>query len=240
MLRRVELTSIDINYTHFLFIEKDMLISIEKNNLKQRITKKTFNITNKPGIYFASGVTNLLRSHDSWLKWKMNDYFGLTNLEKRCDTRKLSDYKHSWEQEFLSKEYINDEVKKEKIFSLYYHEMIDNIYLVLDISNGKEYDNLDYDEVKLRLLQDKDSLEYKLMREIYGEYSNMDSAIMEPWNRHTLKNVSIKAKDIRIVSNIDKTINALEVLKYFYDNYKDTKYDLLDDFMSYVNDLTCS
>lgn len=236
MLRRVDLKDIDVNYTHFYFTQLDKLDSIEKNNLKQKAAKNSFNISSKPSIYFVSGVSSLLKNHDVWLKWKLNEMFGAASLEKRYEEKEANDYKYMWEQEFLSKEYINDTEKKNKLFQVYYHDMLENIYLVLDISNGKEYDNLDYDEVKLRLLQDKDSKEYKLMKEIYGDYSNMDNAIMEPWNRHTVKYAIVKAKDIRIVSSNDKTVNVIDTLKYFYENYKDCKYDLLDDFIKWVLD----
>lgn len=234
MLRRVDIKDIDIKNTHFYLTELDKLESIEKNNLKAKEIKNTFNESDKPRIYFASGTSNLLKNQDVWLKWKMNELYGISSLEKRYSGRELEDYKHLWIQEVLSKEYKNDTKKKTKLFQNYYYDLIDSIYLVLDISNGKEYDNLDYDLVKLKLLQDKDSLEYKFMKEIYGSFSNMDSAIMEPWNRHTLKYAKVKARDIRIVSENDKTINAVEVLRYFYDNYKDTDYDLLDDFFTWL------
>ena len=41
-------------------------------------------------------------------------------------------------------------------------------------------------------------------------------------------------KDIRVVKLDVLDANVVDILKYVYDNYKDTKYDLLDDFMLWL------
>ena len=58
---------------------------------------------------------------------------------------------------------------------------------------------------------------------------------MERWNMHTLKNINIKPQNITILE-VNGSDNALDILIFFYDKFKDQKYDLLDDFIKYAKE----
>ena len=99
-----------------------------------------------------------------------------------------------------------------------------------DIKNNKD----EYDEVKVKYNLDKDSTDYLIMKKIYGDYSDFDSKVMESWNMSTFRRRYVMTKDIRVVKLDVLDANVVDILKYVYDNYKDTKYDLLDDFMLWL------
>lgn len=107
-------------------------------------------------------------------------------------------------------------------------------YLELNLTNGYDYDKNDYDEVKLRLSKDPTSVDYLLMKEMYGEYSDVTNINMEDWNMHTIRNRYVKPRFIRVITYKDKDITVIELLKLIYKKYKDTNYDLLDDFMTWL------
>lgn len=109
--------------------------------------------------------------------------------------------------------------------------MLENVYLDLNLTNGYDYDKNDYDEVKMRLNKDTNSIEYLLMKEMYGSYSDTTNNNMESWNMHTIRNRYVKSRLIRVVTYKDKDLTVIEMLKLIYEKYKDTDYDLLDDFM---------
>lgn len=51
---------------------------------------------------------------------------------------------------------------------------------------------------------------------------------------HTIRQRHIKPRFIRVIKMDNKDANVIEIIKYLYNNYKDTKYDLLDDFMIWL------
>jgi hypothetical protein len=162
--------------------------------------------------------------------------YGECNLRKKYDGDDYSGKLHAWIQEFLSKEYKNDETKKNALFTKYYHDMLENVYLDLNLTNGYDYDKNDYDEVKMRLNKDTNSIEYLLMKEMYGSYSDTTNNNMESWNMHTIRNRYVKSRLIRVVTYKDKDLTVIEMLKLIYEKYKDTDYDLLDDFMLWLRE----
>ena len=131
-------------------------------------------------------------------------------------------------------ELLKDDYRKNIVFTKYYHDMLEYCYMVLNVSNGCDYNRLEYDEIKTKFNHDEDSTDYLIMKEIYGEYSNFDSKIMDSWNMSTFRGRYVATKDIRVVTLDNKDANVIDILKYVYDNYKDTEYDLLDDFMFWL------
>lgn len=234
MLRRVELKELNLENTYFHFTKECNLERIEAKNLIPLIGENSAMIEDTKKIFFSVGASGVLKLHDVWLKWLMNRMFGEYNLRKKYDEEEYNKKIYSWMQEFLSKDYKNDEAKKNAVFTKYYHDMLECVYLELNISNGCDYDNEDYDEAKVRVNQNPDSVEYLFMKEIYGDYSNVDSNKMESWNMHTIRQRHIKPRFIRVIKMDNKDANVIEIIKYLYNNYKDTKYDLLDDFMIWL------
>ena len=234
MLRRVELKELNLENTYFHFTKECNLERIEAKNLIPLIGENSAMIEDTKKIFFSVGASGVLKLHDVWLKWLMNRMFGEYNLRKKYDEEEYNKKIYSWMQEFLSKDYKNDEAKKNAVFTKYYHDMLECVYLELNISNGCDYDNEDYDEAKVRVNQNPDSVEYLFMKEIYGDYSNVDSNKMESWNMHTIRQRHIKPRFIRVIKMDNKDANVIEIIKYLYNNYKDTDYDLLDDFMIWL------
>lgn len=234
MLRRVELKELNLENTYFHFTKECNLERIEAKNLIPLIGENSAMIEDTKKIFFSVGASGVLKLHDVWLKWLMNRMFGEYNLRKKYDEEEYNKKIYSWMQEFLSKDYKNDEAKKNAVFTKYYHDMLECVYLELNISNGCDYDNEDYDEAKVRVNQNPDSVEYLFMKEIYGDYSNVDSNKMESWNMHTIRQRHIKPRFIRVIKMDNKDANVIEIIKYLYNNYKDADYDLLDDFMIWL------
>lgn len=234
MLRRVNLCDLDLDRAYFHFTKTIDLARIEKNNLTPEISASLAMVVSSRRLYFSTGVNGMLKYHDVYLKWMMNNTYGEKNLRKKYDDDVFKTKMYEWTKEFLSNEYKNDEYKKNTIFTKYYHDMLECTYLVINVSNACDYNKDEYDEVKVKYNLDKDSTDYLIMKKIYGDYSDFDSKVMESWNMSTFRRRYVMTKDIRVVKLDVLDANVVDILKYVYDNYKDTKYDLLDDFMLWL------
>lgn len=234
MLRRVNLCDLDLDRAYFHFTKTIDLARIEKNNLTPEISASLAMVDSSRRLYFSTGVNGMLKYHDVYLKWMMNNTYGEKNLRKKYDDDVFKTKMYEWTKEFLSNEYKNDEYKKNTVFTKYYHDMLECTYLVINVSNARDYNKDEYDEVKVKYNLDKDSTDYLIMKKIYGDYSDFDSKVMESWNMSTFRRRYVMTKDIRVVKLDVLDANVVDILKYVYDNYKDTKYDLLDDFMLWL------
>ena len=234
MLRRVNLCDLDLDIAYFHFTKTIDLARIEKNNLTPEISASLAMVDSSRRLYFSTGVNDMLKYHDVYLKWMMNNTYGEKNLRKKYDDDVFKTKMYEWTKEFLSNEYKNDEYKKNTVFTKYYHDMLECTYLVINVSNACDYNKDEYDEVKVKYNLDKDSTDYLIMKKIYGDYSDFDSKVMESWNMSTFRRRYVMTKDIRVVKLDVLDANVVDILKYVYDNYKDTKYDLLDDFMLWL------
>lgn len=234
MLRRVNLCDLDLDRAYFHFTKTIDLARIEKNNLTPEISASLAMVDSSRRLYFSTGVNGMLKYHDVYLKWMMNNTYGEKNLRKKYDDDVFKTKMYEWTKEFLSNEYKNDEYKKNTVFTKYYHDMLECTYLVINVSNACDYNKDEYDEVKVKYNLDKDSTDYLIMKKIYGDYSDFDSKVMESWNMSTFRRRYVMTKDIRVVKLGVLDANVVDILKYVYDNYKDTKYDLLDDFMLWL------
>lgn len=234
MLRRVNLCDLDFDRAYFHFTKTIDLARIEKNNLTPEISASLAMVDSSRRLYFSTGVNGMLKYHDVYLKWMMNNTYGEKNLRKKYDDDVFKTKMYEWTKEFLSNEYKNDEYKKNIVFTKYYHDMLECTYLVINVSNACDYNKDEYDEVKVKYNLDKDSTDYLIMKKIYGDYSDFDSKVMESWNMSTFRRRYVMTKDIRVVKLDVLDANVVDILKYVYDNYKDTKYDLLDDFMLWL------
>lgn len=234
MLRRVNLCDLDLDRAYFHFTKTIDLARIEKNNLTPEISASLTMVDNPRRLYFSTGVSGILKYHDVYLKWMMNNMYGEKGLRKKYDDDEFNTKMYEWTKEFLSDEYKNDEYKKNTVFTKYYHDMLECMYLVINVSNACDYNKDEYDEIKVKHSLNKDSTDYLILKKIYGNYSDFDSKVMESWNMGTFRRRYVMTKDIRVVNLDSLNDNVINILKYVYDNYKDTKYDLLDDFMIWL------
>ena len=234
MLRRVDLKDLELSRAYFHFDKISNLGRIEKDDLTSKIADCSALIKETRRIYFSTGVSGILKFHDVYLKWRMNETFGKRAIENKYDDNLKKTKIYEWNRTFITKEYKKDDYRKNIVFTKYYHDMLEYCYMVLNVSNGCDYNRLEYDEIKTKYNHDEDSTDYLIMKEIYGEYSNFDSKMTDSWNMATFRGRYVATKDIRVVTLDNKDANVIDILKYVYDNYKDTEYDLLDDFMLWL------
>ena len=234
MLRRVDLQDLELSRAYFHFDKISNLGRIEKDDLTSKIADCSALIKETRRIYFSTGVSGILKFHDVYLKWRMNETFGKRAIENKYDDNLKKTKIYEWNRTFITKEYKKDDYRKNIVFTKYYHDMLEYCYMVLNVSNGCDYNRLEYDEIKTKFNHDEDSTDYLIMKEIYGEYSNFDSKMTDSWNMATFRGRYVATKDIRVVSLDNKDANVIDILKYVYDNYKDTEYDLLDDFITWL------
>lgn len=234
MLRRVDLKDLELSRAYFHFDKISNLGRIEKDDLTSKIADCSALIKETRRIYFSTGVSGILKFHDVYLKWRMNETFGKRAIENKYDDNLKKTKIYEWNRTFITKEYKKDDYRKNIVFTKYYHDMLEYCYMVLNVSNGCDYNRLEYDEIKTKFNHDEDSTDYLIMKEIYGEYSNFDSKMTDSWNMATFRGRYVATKDIRVVTLDNKDANVIDILKYVYDNYKDTEYDLLDDFITWL------
>ena len=167
---------------------------------------------------------------------KINEAEGLIDelLRKKYDDDVFNAKMYEWSKEFLTDNYKSDQYKKNAVFTKYYHDMLECMYLVINVSNACDYNKDEYDEIKVKYNLDKNSTDYLIMKKIYGDYSDFDSKVMELWNMSTFRRRYVMTKDIRVVILDTLDVNVIDILKYVYENYKNIKYDLLDDFMLWL------
>ena len=234
MLKRVDLETLNIKNAYFHFTKTENLKRISDANLIPKIGKNAEMIEENEKVFFSIGADGVLKLHDVWLKWMMNRMFGEVSLRKKYDDDEYKNKLYEWTDEFLNKKYKVDVAKKNALFTKHYHDMLECSYLLLELTDGYDYDKNDYDEVKVRLNRNPNSLEYSFMKEMYGSYSDVTSNKMDAWNMHMIKNRYVKPRFISVVTINNNEVNVIDVLKFMYNKYKNIDYDLLDDFMVWL------
>ena len=139
MLRRVKLCDLDLDRAHFHFTKTIDLSRIEKNNLTSDISASLAMADNTKRIHFSTGISNILKYHDVYLKWLMNNMYGEKSLRKKYDDDVFNTKMYEWTKEFLNDDYKSDQYKKNAVFTKYYHDMLECMYLVINVSNACDY-----------------------------------------------------------------------------------------------------
>ena len=225
----------------FHFTGEENLINIQEIGLQPRIGMNSNGLEKTSKIFFSKGFDGLLQNLDVWIKYKFHrafnevDGYGFYKGKTIEERKRLVE---EWEKEFLSKDYLKDDEKKEKVFEKIYKGIKTQKYLLLDLEKEIDFKYNDIDEIKEYNLEEKNkgnSTRYLYAKEMYGNYSNVDSNIVDKWNMHTLPNYGVAKEKISKVITKDGKDDALSILQYIYINYrnKEDKYDILDDFMTY-------
>ena len=162
----------------------------------------------------------------------VNDRLGMYKNETEEEHKERMS---KWTKEFLSKEYLNDQEKKDKLFEYVYKYFKERTYLQLDIKDGIEYDSNDKDEAKEKLLSNQDYMPSAYAKMMYGEFSNMDTVVMDDWNMHTKSNIGVDKSKIKQVTTKDGKTDMLSIIIDLYDKYKNMPHSgfLLDEFVEY-------
>ena len=90
----------------------------------------------------------------------MNEIFGKKAIENKYDDNLKKTKIYEWNRTFITKEYKKDDYRKNIVFTKYYHDMLEYCYMVLNVSNGCDYNRLEYDEIKTKFNHDEDSTDY--------------------------------------------------------------------------------
>lgn len=241
--KKCKLSDLDVENTYFHFTDENSLMSINQNGLISNIGKHSDGIDEKASIFFSSGMISTLQGTNTWIKWLMHRMYGEKNqfgiyngLEEEEKNLKY----HEWGKAFLSKEYLVDNKRKEKVFELSYHSLKEKIFLTVDLKPEVDFSSDDIDYNKKNALDQKEMgniKPYLYMKEMYGEYSDVDSIIMDKWNMHTYFDAKIEPERIMQVTDSSGRTDMLHILMEMYDRckvYGDIKLDILDDFMFYA------
>ena len=237
-MKRVILEELDKENTFFHFTRKENIKSIEQNGLMSTKGQNAKNVEITPKIFFSKGIEGILELTDVWIKWMMNNAYSMKNLYGFYDTlskQEIMEKASTWDKEFRNRSYLEDKEKKEKVFELVYQKMKQGVYLSLDLESGKDFDYLDIDENKEKSLQLKrkgNIVNYRYTKEMYGSYSNVDSIKMEKWNMHTILYKNIDKERVSQVITKSGEEDILSIIRVIYQ--KNNKYDILNDYMDYV------
>lgn len=241
-MKEILLDELDDNNSFFHFTKIENIKSISKTGLEARKGPNS-DIANEPftTVFFSKGKKGILENSDAWLKWFMyhayneDNMFGFYRQEKD-----VKGQVEKWYQEFYSRKYLEDTEKQERLFAVISKSMQRAVYLSLDLEPGNEFDYNDYDNLKVKTLKEKASgndIRYKTSKEMYGSFSNIDSPIMDSWNMHTKIATSIPKEKIAQVVTKEGKKDMLSIVIDVYQQKKENEhYDLLDNFIKYVNE----
>ena len=237
-MEKKTIEEIDDN-SYFHFTHKSNYENIDNLGLSATIGCNAIGIEESPKVFFSKGKIGILKVSEVWLRWLMNRIFGEKNMIGIYDNLSSSDKEEEifkWGTEFISGEYKDDNKKKEILFKYFFKYLEDRIYYKLDINEGIEFESSDIDENKNKIkIINRNS--YRLFaKTMYGEFSDIDSLIMDDWNMHTKSNVGIEKNKLQQVITKDGKEDMLSIVIDVYDKYKDMPHKkmLLDDFIEYA------
>lgn len=224
------------SFYHFTLEEN--LSQIEEKGLVPIIGENSEGIEETPKIFFSKGELGIIKATEVWLRWLMNRIYGVNdrlNMRQEMTEEEKNIHISEWTKEFLSGEYKNDKDKKEKLFEYFYKYLKGRIYLQLNMQDGNEYDSNDLDENKVRL-QEQDYMYNAFAKVMYGEFSNMETPVMDDWNMHTKSNKGVEKDKIKQITTKDGKEDMLSIILYLYEKHKDIPHNhfLLDDFVEYA------
>lgn len=234
----VKIKEIDIQNIFLHFTKTKNIEQIRSQGLLAKIGENAMGIEYSKKVFFSKGVEGALKIIDVWMKWSMNRQFGYHSLKNQYQGEKLVEKLSEWSNQFITKEYIKDEEKKKVIFNKMFNDMKDSSYLILGLEEGVDFSYNDIDEAKQFCINQKingNMLTYNFMKEMYGNYSDASTNKLEEWNLHTFSNKNIEKEKISQLTTDSGKKDVTSILVEIYDKYRDknTKYDLLDDYIQY-------
>lgn len=240
-MKKVVLNELDDEMSFFHFSPVAQKKFIEDFGLLAQIGDNAKGVEESPKIFFSKGKMGVLEACDVWIKWMMNNSFGMKDKYGFYQGKTLEQRKNiieEWNNEFLSREYLKDTEKLDKVFELVYKGLKKQVYYKLDLVEGIDFDYQDIDEAKVRALMKKqqgNKIDNIYQKEMYGKFSNVESPIMDSWNMHTKPHKGIEKEKISQVVTTRGTTDGLSIIQEIYETRgKKREWDVLDNFMSYV------
>lgn len=240
---KCKLSDLDFENSYFHFTDEANLKSIKENGLISAIGKHSEGIDKRASIFFTSGMIPTLQGADTWIKFIMHRMYGEKNqfgIYNGLDENEIKSKQHEWGEKFLNREYLQDNYRKEKAFELLYSALKEKIFLTLDLRPEIDFsfDDVDYNKKEaLDKKENGDNIPYLYMKEMYGEYSDADTTVMDKWNMHTYFGTEIEPERIMQVTDSHGRTDMLHILIEMYDkckSYVDFQVDILEDFISYA------
>ena len=117
--KKCTLNDLDIENAYFHFTDKESLKSIRSKGLVSDIGKHSEGIDEKPSIFFSYGMIPTIQGADVWIKWIMHRMYGEKNqfhIYDGLDEDKIKLKQSEWATEFLNKEYLKNDERKEEVF----------------------------------------------------------------------------------------------------------------------------
>lgn len=261
-ISKIDLTKLsdeELQQSCFHYSLKKDKNSIDKNGLETRIGRNSEGIDKLSSIYFSYGIEGALETWDVWLKWRANRLYSpywqeenkdiIEKLENDTATeqeKKEYYYKSElWNEAFSSGKYKEDKEKMEFLYDFQIDEMQASNYYLLYLKEGEEFSFDEVDVKKDANLKRKDTIGYKIFKEMYGPYSDFDSNKVDKWNMNTFlgKQMTITPDRIKQLSLPNGKNDVLSVIEYLYDKYseitpeeKQVKFDILDSYMKYAKE----
>lgn len=241
-LKKCSLHDLDMNHTYFHFTDIAYLEAIREKGLISNIGKHSEGIDEKPSIFFSLGMVATIQGIDVWIKWAMHRMYGEKNqfhIYDELDKIETKLRQSKWATEFINREYLNDDVKKERAFEFISDSLKGKTFLALDLRPGIDFSFDDIDYTKQRALisvENGNTIPYLFMKEMYGNYSDAENTRMDKWNMHTFFDAQVDPNRIRQITDSKGKTDMLHILIELYDkcSSKDCQLDILDDFISYA------
>ena len=118
MLRRVDLQDLELSRAYFHFDQISNLGRIEKDNLTSKQADCSALLKETRRIYFSTGVSGILKFHDVYLKWRMNEIFGKKAIENKYDDNLKKTKIYEWNRTFITKEYKKDDYARILLYGI--------------------------------------------------------------------------------------------------------------------------
>lgn len=225
-MKKIALSSLDMDNTLFHFDVRDIEF-IEQNGFPATIGRDSKNAEKNSKVFFSKGIKGVLDIIDVWIIWRMNrDHQNTEN----------------WTQQFLSSNYLKDENKKEITFNNMYEWLLQRKYYKVDLSEGIDYIENDFDEAKRSALENKrktantEEIPWKFLfaYEMYKDKITHYDETMESWNMHTVTGHGISPDKISLIETEEGKNDALTIIELLYQQYKDKEnFRILNSFMEY-------
>lgn len=228
---------LELNNLFFHFSSKNNYEIFNIEGIKPQIGKNSAGIDKEKSIFFSKGIEGVLKLWDVWLKWRYNRLFNPFRQQIYDNEKQNKYYK-----KFITKEFLNDDVELEKLFQYQYDEMCNCNYYLLNLKEDEfTYNQIDIKKQEIR--NNKNA--FSMVKVMYGDYSNLESDIMDDWNMQTKPGYDITITPNRIIKiNIENKEDVYSIVSYLYYKYKNeipinlqTKFDILDKYINYIEKL---
>lgn len=225
----------DLDYMNsfYHFSRIDSRESIERNGLQSVAGGENEAIGDKDNktIYFTKGISGVLKAIDVWARWEYDRYVRTSNL----------DINYGYQG-------YDKSVMEKVIFDKLYNDFKNRQYYIVDFIEGKDGD-FEYGDIDVKKIASRNSegVPYRAAVWKYGEFSDWGTPenpnnAQENWNMNTKIGDRVITSDrLKIIETENGKTDALSFALESYMKFRslipeedNSKYEILDNFMSYA------